>query len=70
MKMVRGGLGFQTGRGKSIKAALLTMAVVASGACNGWGPGARLRAPVGVQWAKPPGKFGVLCNFRVWRTRI
>ena len=30
----------------------------------------RLGAPVGVQGAKPPGKFGVVCNFRGWRTRV
>ena len=51
---IRGGLGSQTGRGKNIKAALLNMAAQpgsvaseASGACNGWGTGARLRALVG-----------------------
>ena len=56
--MVRGGLGSQTGCGKNIKAALLTMAAqrAASGACNGWGPGARLRAPVGIQGEKAHGE--------------
>ena len=42
----------------------------ASGACNGWGLGGRLMAPLGVQGAKPPGKFGVSCNFRVGERRF
>ena len=62
---IRGGLGSQTGRGKNIKAAPLTMAAqrAVSGACNGWGPGARLKAPVGVQEEKAPGKIWGFMQF-------
>ena len=62
----RGGLGSQTSRGKNIKAAGRgpfdhgSVASEARGACNGWGPGARLRAPMGVQGEKPPEFYAVL----------